>query len=238
MKSTKHVPFFKNFVLSRAASTICLGFIVSCSLTHESRAQVFEPGENSHHNVGTNVGFDNNLISLNLGYAYYITKYKSSAFIDFTQGSSLLGTGDFKTQIGLQIWQGSFKKFTLKNSIALVYARSVSKAGNYNGLGINIVSNLGFKFNRFGVGTDFQYNPFLATHIKHSDYYRTYLYDQVKDGWYGFTAQNLRVGLYMVAQLGKQRTFELNLKGGYQNNGQYDKLVPNAYAIIGVNQSF
>jgi hypothetical protein len=238
MKSTKHIRLFKILVLSKAIRTIGFFFFLSCIATYESRAQVFEPTGNSRHTLGANVGFDNNLISLNLGYAYSVAKYKSSAFIDFTQGSSLLGTADLRTQVGLQTWQGSFKKFTLKNSIALVHVRSLNKAGNYNGLGINIVSNPGFKFNRFGVGADLQYNPFLATHIKHSDYYRTYLYEQVKDGWYGFTAQNVRVGLYMAAQLGKKSTFELNLKGGYQNNGQYDKLVPNAYAIIGFNKSF
>jgi hypothetical protein len=201
-------------------------------------AQVLEPTENSHHNVVLNIGFDNNLISLNLGYAYYEAKYKTSVFIDFTQGSSLIGTGDFKTQIGVQTWQGSFEKFNLKNSIAFVYAQSINKAGIYNGLGINIVSNPGFRFNRMSVGADFQYNPFFATHIKHSDYYREYLYENVKDGWYSSTAHNLRLGMYVAAQLGKKKTLELNIKGGYQNNGQYDKFVPNIYAIVGVNKSF
>lgn len=78
----------------------------------------------------------------------------------------------------------------------------------------------------------------MATHIKHSDYYRTYLYENVKDGWYNSTAHNLRIGVYIAAQLGKKRTLELNLKGGYQNNGQYDKIILNLYAIIGANKSF
>ncbi|HEX8577809.1 MAG TPA: hypothetical protein VF677_16110 [Flavobacterium sp.] len=213
-------------------------FFVSCILTAKVSAQIFEPAENSHHTLGFNFGFDNNLIGLNLGYAYYEAKYKTSAFIDFTQGSSLIGTGNFRTQIGLQSWQGSFEKFNLKNSIAFVYAQSTNKAGNYSGLGINIVSNPGFRFNRFGVGADLQYNPFFATHIKHSDYYRQDIYENVKDGWYSSTAHNLRLGLYGAVQLGKKRTLELNIKGGYQNNGQYDKIIPNAYAIIGINKSF
>jgi hypothetical protein len=237
MKLIKGTPDLESLNFRKAKRIIYFLFFVSCISSHQIRAQIFEPTGISH-NVGVNFGFDNNLISLNLGYAYYISKYKTSALVDFTQGSSLIGTGDFKTQTGLQTWQGSFKKFTLKNSIAFVFARSVNKAGNYTGLGINIVSNPGFKFNWFGVGADLQYNPFLATHITHSDYYQTYIYENVKDGWYSFTAQNLRVGLYVAAQLGKKRTFELNMKGGYQNNGQYDKLVPNAYAIIGVDKSF
>jgi hypothetical protein len=105
-------------------------------------------------------------------------------------------------------------------------------------LGVSIVSNPGFRFGRLGVGADLQYNPFLATHIRHSDYYRQYYYETVKDGWFSSTAHNLRAGIYMAAQLGKQRTVELNLKGGYQGNGQYDKLIPGAYAFLGVNKSF
>jgi hypothetical protein len=237
MKLIKCTPILKGLNFCKVKRTICFLFFISSISSHEIRAQIFEPTGNSH-NVGVNFGFDNNLISLNLGYAYYTSKYKTSAFIEFTQGSSLIGTGDFKTQIGLQSWLGSFKKFTWRNSIAFVFARSVNKAGNYTGLGINIISNPGFKFNRFGIGADLQYNPFLATHIKHSDYYRHYHYENVKNGWYSLTAQNLRAGLYVAAQIGKQRTLELNMKAGYQNNGQYDKLVPNAYAIFGVNKSF
>jgi hypothetical protein len=88
------------------------------------------------------------------------------------------------------------------------------------------------------LGADFQYNPFLATQIEHSEFYRQYYYENVKDGFYSSTAQNLRLGLYVAGQFGKTKKLELNLKGGYQNNGEYDKLVPNAYAIIGINKSF
>jgi hypothetical protein len=227
-----------NCVLNRVKTTLCLLFFLSCILTHPIRGQVLQPAGNKHHTAGASFGFDNNLIGLNLGYAYYQSKYKSSAFTDFTQGSSLIGSGDFRTQLGLQTWQGSFKNFTLKNSIALVYTRSVNKAGNYSGLGISVVSNPGFRFAWFGFGADLQYSPFLATYIRHSAYYRQYYYEEVRDGWYRSTAQNLRAGLYMAAQLGKKRAFELNLKGGYQSNGKYDKLIPNIYAIAGVNKPF
>ena len=40
------------------------------------------------------------------------------------------------------------------------------------GLGLNLVVNPGLRFNRFGLGADLQYNPFFATHIKHTDEYR------------------------------------------------------------------
>lgn len=208
------------------------------TITNEIKAQIIQPTENNHHNVGFNFGFDNNLIGLNIAYAYYKPKYKTSVFIDFSQGSALIGTGDFKTQLGLQTWKGSFNKFTLKSSLSLVYVGIVNKAGNYAGLGTNLIINPGFKFNRFGIGVNFEYNPFFATHIRHTEYYRQNLFADVKDGWYSSTSQNLRLGLYVVEQLGRKKTSELNFKVGYQNNGIYDKIIPNLYAIIGINKSF
>jgi hypothetical protein len=215
----------------------CLFFGLG-GLPNAVRAQIFEPIENRPHAVGLSFGLNNNLIGLTLGYAYYKAAYKTSAFVDFTQASSLLKAGDFKAQIGLQTWQGSFHKFTLKNSLAFVHAQSLNNAGRYTGLGLNLVVNPGLRFKRFGLGADFQYNPFFATHIKHSDEYRQNFYGNVRDGWYGLTAQNVRLGLYLAQQLGQKRACELNFKGGYQSNGQYDRLAPNAYAIIGLNKLF
>jgi hypothetical protein len=212
--------------------------VILCLLTIKTTAQVLKPAGNGPHNLGLNFGFDNNLISVNLRYAYSPGKYKAAPFIDFTQGTSLIGTGNFKTKIGLQSWQGSSKKFNFKNSIALVYTQSVNKAGNYAGLGVNIVSNPGFRFKKFGVGADFQYSPFLFTRIKHSDYYREHYYGNVKDGCYNSTAQNLRLGLYIGRQVGRNNPIELNIRGGFQKNGKYDKFVPNAYATIEINKSF
>jgi hypothetical protein len=213
-------------------------FLGWSGLTNAVRAQVFEPIENRPHTVGLSSGLNYNLIGLTLGYAYYRAPCKTAVFVDFTQASSLLKAGDFKAQLGLHTWQGSFHPFTLKNSLAFVYAQSLNKAGSYTGLGLNIVVNPGLRFKRFGLGADFQYNPFLASHITHSDEYRQNFYGNVRDGWYGLTAQNVRLGLYLAQQLGRKSAYELNFKGGYQSNGQYDKLAPNAYAVIGLNKLF
>lgn len=227
-----------NFGSGRLYKQILIIIFLMHALSAKVSAQVLEPVESKHHNLGLNIGLDNNLISLNLGYAYYVPKYRTAAFIDYTQGSSLVGTGNFRMKAGMLTWQGSFKKFTLRNSIAFVYMRSVNKAGNYDGLGLDIIINPGFRFKRIGIGADLQYNPFFATHIQHTALYRTYYYENVKDGWYKFTAHNVRVGLYMSTQLGEKKTMELNIRGGYQSNGVYDKLIPNVYAIVGVNKSF
>lgn len=203
-----------------------------------SKAQILQPNNENRHNISLNAGLDNNLLGLTIGYSYYAPKHKSALFIGLNQGSSLLGSGDFRAEIGVNTWQGSFKKFTLKNQLSFVFARSENKAATYNGLGLNLTINPGFKFGKFGVGLDLQLNPFFATHIKHSDFYLQNAFSNAKSGWYSTTAINKRVGFYVVRQFGKQNKLEINLKAGYQNNGIYDKLAPNLYGIVGINKSF
>jgi len=213
-----------------------LTIIILIYLSINLNAQIIKPESTRHHFINLNFGYDYNLISLNLGYAYYLPKFKTAALADFTQGTALLGTGNLRTQIGLQSWQGSIKKFNLKTTLAFVYVRSVNKAGNYDGLGMNLNLNAGLTFKCFGVGADFQYNPFFATHIKHSAYWSQYFYANAKDGWYSLTSNNLRAGGYLSGLLDKEKTWELNLRGGYQTSGQLDKLIPGFYFIFGLNK--
>jgi hypothetical protein len=210
--------------------------IILTILSINLNAQIIKPDTTRQHFINLNFGYDYNLISLNLGYAYYVPKFKTAAFADFTQGTALLGTGNFRTQIGLQTWQGSIKKFNLKTTLAFVYSRSVNKAGSYDGLGMNFNLNAGITLKRFGIGADFQYNQFFATHIKHSSYWRQYYFPNAKDGWYNLTSNNIRVGGYLSGQLDTQKTWELNLRGGYQTSGQFDKLIPGFYFIFGLNK--
>lgn len=210
--------------------------LLVCSFSSSSIAQFIQPNDNIKHIAKINIGYDYNLISLDAGFGYYYSKYKTAAFLDFTQGSALLGTGNFRTQIGLQNWQGGQKKINLKTSLALVQTRSINKAGNYNGLGLSLQIQPGLNYNQIGFGADIQYNPFFATHIKHSDFWRQYYYNNAKDGWYKFTTTNWRFGIYISLLTGNEKSLELNLRGGYQTSGQYDRLIPGFYSIIGFNK--
>ena len=221
----------KNKVYLILLMILCVGY-------SKINAQILLPSESNTNNINFNTGLDNNLLALNIGYSYFLTNLKSSPFISFTQGSSLLATGNFRAELGVNTWQGSFRKFTLKSQLSLVFARSENEAGNYNGLGINFTINPGFKFGNYGFGLDLQYNPFYATYIKHSNTYLQNYYANAKDGWYENTANNKRIGFYAARQFGKENSSEINFKAGYQNNGLYDKLIPNYYGIIGINKSF
>jgi hypothetical protein len=137
----------------------------------------------------------------------------------------------------MQSWTGLEGRLLIKSSLAFVLSRSINKAGNYNGLGLNLNLNLGYVLNRSGIGIDIQYNPFLSTHIKHSEYWREYYYANAKDGWYSSTANNLRIGAFHCQKLDNQKTWEINLRGGYQTSGKFDHLIPGFYFIIGINKT-
>jgi hypothetical protein len=87
-----------------------ISIIILTILSTQLGAQIIKPqtinyklvnNTSNYHMVNLNMGYDYNLIGLNLGYSYYMSKYKSSVFFDFTQGTALLGTGNFRTQLGV-----------------------------------------------------------------------------------------------------------------------------------------
>lgn len=203
-----------------------------------SFAQIHRPDSHVRHMAIANAGYDHNLLSLNLGYAYYLKAYKTAAFIDITQGTALAGTSNLRTQIGLQTWKGSFNTVNLRTLLALVYTHSENKAGNYDALGLNVQVNAGLHGRRVGLGADFQYNPFFSTHIRHTDFYRQYYYADVKDGWYSFTTHTFRLGGYLLVLLDKSKSIEMTLRGGYQTSGQLDQLIPPFFSVVGFTKKF
>lgn len=218
--------------MNRRLIVSVLGVLTALAL----RGQILEPGGKNAHLVSLDFGYDHNLVSLNFGYSFFAAQYRSAIFADFTQGTALLGTGNFRTQAGLKTWFDLGKALKVRTLLALVYTQSRSKTGAIDGLGFNLQLNPGITWPRGGIGADLQYNRFLATHFVHSDFWRQYYYKEVKDGWYRSTSANLRTGIYLSSWLGRRQSVELHLRGGYQTNGKFDKLIPKFYGIIGLNK--
>jgi hypothetical protein len=211
--------------------------ILFLSISLTNFAQIVKPSNAQIHTASVYTGLDYSLIGISLGYSYYVPKYKTAAFVNLTQSSALLGTGNYRMQLGLQNWQLYGKQFMLKTAASFTYARSINNAGKYNSLGLTINANPAILFRKYAVGLDLQYNPFFATNIQHSDLWKQNYYNS-KDGWYSTTAVNVRAGIVVNKQFGKTKNTAVFIKGGYQNNGQYDKLTPNIYFITGITKSF
>jgi hypothetical protein len=202
------------------------------------KAQIFEPQEAHKHNIAVATGLDNNLLALQVSYAYHLKDYRSSVFANFIQGSSQLGSGNFKSELGIKTWLGSYEKFVLQSNLGVVYTRGVNKAGTYDGISLNLGIMPSLQFGNFGVGLSAEYNPYIATYIENSDYYKQSFYANAKDGWYSSTATNIRVGVVLNLLFSEKSQIEANLKVGYQKNGVYDTFLPNFYGVIGFNKNF
>ncbi|UZR96769.1 hypothetical protein [Chondrinema litorale] len=203
--------------------------------TSTVRAQVIQPDTNQHHIIQTGGGFDHSLIALHLGYSRYLSKFRSAVFTEFTQSSALLGTGNHRTRLGVIHWLPLHQHWALQGKIALVYTQSDNVAGKYKALGYQLDLTLLYLTKKGSLGFDVSYNPFFATHIIHSDYWKEYLYEDAKDGWYSTTVRTFRIGGVVSRYLNKVQSLEASLKAGYQTNGKYDKLVPGIYFNFHLN---
>ena len=201
-------------------------------------AQVMQPAENQKNVIQIGTGFDHSLLALHLRYARYTNKYRSVALIEFNQSSALLGTENFSSKLGLVHWLPIHKNFSVQGKLLMVHAQSDNRAGKYRAWGYELSVSPMWVFEKGSVGIEVNYNPFFATHIRHSDYWKEYLYEDASDGWYGTTAKTWRLGASVSYYLNQQKSLEASVKGGYQTNGKYDKLVPGLYVNIHLNYRF
>ena len=197
-----------------------------------------QPAQNQRNIVQIGTGFDHSLLALHLGYARYIDKYRSAARVELNQSSALLGTKNFSSKLGLIHWLPIHKNFSVQGKLLMVYAQSDNRAGKYRAWGYELNIGPMWVFRKGSIGIEANYNPFFATHIRHSDYWKEYLYEDVSDGWYGTTAKTWRLGASVSHYLNRKKSLEASVKGGYQTNGKYDKLVPGLYFNIHLNYRF
>lgn len=196
-------------------------------------AQMILPGKPSKHVFLSQVGYDFNLISIQLGYQRLVQQERVTFGTDLTQGTALLGTSNIRWRIGTSYWLLNSQHCLLKCSADFVLANSKNLAGKYTGIGFDVRLQGGYKLKKkFLFGLDFEYNPFVSTYIQHSDYFLSHYLSTAKNGWYKMSSQNLRLGSVITWQFGTQKDTEFGLRGGYQTSGQFDKLIPGFYVQL------
>lgn len=207
-------------------------------LLQKVNAQIQPPDESDRHLLSANLGFDYNIVAVNLSYARYFPNLKTAPFVEITQNTALLGLENFRLQTGIKSWLGSGERFILNSSLAFTWVKSTNEAGIYDGLGTTVEVLPGIRLGRWALGAHLYFNPIVATHIEHSDAFRENFYLNAKDGWYQFTAANLRAGAFVSFLPNQDTPLEITLKGGYQTSGEFDGLIPNLYFLIGLNKRF
>jgi hypothetical protein len=75
----------------------------------------------------------------------------------------------------------------------------------------------------------------IITHVTHSDWYRTHIYPDAKDGWYLDAGGTYRAGLAGGVALGRT---EIVGRVGWLRTEDFNELLPPMYASVGVAFGF
>ncbi len=85
-------------------------------------------------------------------------------------------------------------------------------------IGARAEMELGYYADGWFAGTSVQYDKTLASHITNSDWYRTYFFQEAKDGWYGSTGGNFTYSL--LGGFAVDRS-ELTLQAGFSTTEHF-----------------
>lgn len=156
--------------------------------------------------------------------------------LEATQGSALLGSDNYALGTTVAKWWGLGRKLFVRSGAAITFTSADNLAARARSLGVTVGAAPVYRAGRYAIGVDLSYTAHLATHLRHSAHARKYLYDNAVDGWYGFTARNIRLGGLLTRSFGSRHERELTLSGGYQTTGRFDRLLPRVYLNIDFNQ--
>ncbi len=105
-----------------------------------------------------------------------------------------LGDSSWAAGAQLEVWRAD--RWRLRNQLDLTLR--LVQNGIFHGSAVGLRDTLSFGwFARRGfVGLDLGWEQGLATHVRHSDYYRDYVYAEAEDGWRALAVGTARAGLF------------------------------------------
>ena len=153
---------------------------------------------------------------------------------DITLPIFLLDLKHYRIEIGTRIAFFNWKKWNVLNRFGIINKGTDNPVYSGNLLSTEEGFLFGYFSNKWFVAGEFDYEKFLLTHIKHTNWYKDDVHADAKDGWYSSTGGKFTFGLqggYLIK--GK---FEITLRSGvYMTEGF--NLPPGApfFANIGLN---
>lgn len=146
-----------------------------------------------------------------------------------------MDTRDFRVRLGTQTSLVRWRSLHLAGS-AMAVARGTENS-IYRGydFGADITGTLGVYRRRWFAAGEFGKDKAVITHVKHSDWYRTYFYPGAKDGWYLDAGGTFHYGVSGGFTLGRA---EVSGRFGFLRTEDFNDVVPPAYASVGVGFRF
>lgn len=146
-----------------------------------------------------------------------------------------MDTRDFRARLHLLTSIVRWRSLHLTGSTALV-ARGTDNSiyRGYN-FGTDFTGALGIHRKKWFVAAEFGIDRASATHIEHSEWYRTYFYPEAQDGWYRDPGGTIHYGLSAGLTVGNA---ELLLRYGQLRTEEFNELTPPMYASIGLGFAY
>jgi len=216
---------------------ILLYIFLTCSIASAITLNQLKDRENA---IVFQAGYDYSLVTLTTGYARGVTLFDHSLmpYIQLSTPLFKIDIGDYRIDMGFQTSLFRYSGFDISTIFTPLIVRKTendtSQALNF-GSEFSII--IGYIAESWFAGTKFSYDYGYITHIEHTDIYKFY-YKDVKDGWYGSSSANIKIGI--VGGYAVTKTVEITTDLGIARTGIFKEyfLVPSYYANLGINYRY
>jgi len=200
-------------------------------------AQVIAPIPKGTHAIYTSFGLDP-AFAATLGYArnFHHSIFNRDIIISTEITSPIkLDLSDYRYKLGGQARIYNFDKLDFSGVLTFINRGTKNSIHHAISFGMDITFLFGYYRNRWFAAGEFGSDRAIFTYIDHSDWYKTYFYSDVKDGWYRNTAGSFHYGFRTGFSLSR---IEITLRAGVQKTKSIlDPLVP-FWGVLGITYCF
>ena len=218
-------------------SSITLAILVSALVAQDAAAQWNVARlETERNRVYSTFGLDPAFVtSIGYGRSVPIMGHYFQLTGDVGAVTATLDTRDFRTRLGAQTSLVRWRSVNLTGSATFITRGTENSVYRGFDFGADISGTLGVYRQKWFASTEFGFDKAVITHIKHTDWYRTNVYPDAKDGWYLDTGGTYHYGLAGGIALGRM---ELVGRSGFLRTENYKDMLPPMYASLGVGIGF
>lgn len=196
--------------------------------------------ENGQQAFGIQYGVDYSFGTLGLTYQRGVTLLNKNVIVGAELAFPIfkMDLGDYRlnfAKIQGSVYRKNNFDVTVMYSPTLI--KTQNKVQNLSAWGHEAGLRVGFYGSKWGVGGKVSMSQQFATKIEHSDYFKTIVYEEAKDGWYKSTGGNIRFSLEGARRVGD---WDINLRLGLAKTLQLEShlLVPAIYGVLGGTYRF
>lgn len=142
---------------------------------------------------------------------------------------------DYDVRVGAIVDLAHASRWALMGGVGSSIRGTTNKMGSLTSVAADGVLLGGYWSPRWFATVEGGYDGAIATHLAHSDYYRSTYYPDARDGWYADTGSNIRLGLAGGVSFGR---YDLVLRAGLARDREGQPQLLPAYATLDLNMRF